>query len=184
MSEFRSLVQSRRDELAVSLARHQSFQQDDVVAQIRRNRRRSTLLTTAASIATMAAVGLVGLLAAHQLDDDVPAYPPPPPSPSASPSPPAPPTPTPTPTPVPTPPPNPPASDFTGEVTSSPHLPSAAPLTLELWESATSGWVLVPYREHWQVTDTGQFSAGPHALYLVSPQGDRYELTTDRKSVV
>ena len=63
---------------------------------------------------------------------------------------------------------------FTGSLTTDPHLPDAAVITPEVWASAGPGWALVSYREAW--TKDGVDDRGPQVIYLVSPQGDRYEL--------
>lgn len=69
---------------------------------------------------------------------------------------------------------------FAGTVTVDEHLPSALPITPEAWNEAGPGWVLATYRE-WVVTghegDDPVNSVGPQVAYLISPTGDRYELT-------
>lgn len=66
---------------------------------------------------------------------------------------------------------------FSGNVTVDPHLPSAAAVTEAVWDGVLPGWALISYREAW-VDSGGADVRGPQVVYLVSPQGDRYELTT------
>jgi hypothetical protein len=63
---------------------------------------------------------------------------------------------------------------FIGSLTTDPHLPDAQVITPEVWASAGPGWALVSYREEW--SRDGVDDKGPQVIYLVSPQGDRYEL--------
>lgn len=62
---------------------------------------------------------------------------------------------------------------FAGEVSVDPHLPTASAITPEVWASAGPGWAVISYRETWV---DGADMRGPQVIYLVSPQGDRYEL--------
>lgn len=80
--------------------------------------------------------------------------------------------PTPSETPMPTPT-GPPV--FAGTVTVDPRLPSAQPVTPEVWAQAGPGWALVSYRE--MVDDQAGPPPGPQVVYLVSPDGVRYQLT-------
>jgi len=63
---------------------------------------------------------------------------------------------------------------FTGSLTVDPHLPSASAITRDVWASVEPGWSLISYREAWVAGDRGEL--GPLVVYLVSPEGDRYEL--------
>jgi hypothetical protein len=65
---------------------------------------------------------------------------------------------------------------FTGVLTQDPHLPQASPITADVWAAATPGWALISYREAWMLPD--RWEAGPQVIYLVSPAGERYELSS------
>lgn len=62
-----------------------------------------------------------------------------------------------------------------GVVTTDPRLPSAEPMTADVWAGVGSGWVLATYQERGPAGAAG--SPGPQVVYLISPQGVRYELT-------
>lgn len=64
---------------------------------------------------------------------------------------------------------------FAGTVTVDAHLPAARAITPEVWASAGPGWSLVSYQERW---GESVGTAGPQVIYLASPGGDLYELTT------
>jgi hypothetical protein len=168
MNDLRSLMQSRAGELSSKLERHSDLDDSTVVARVRSKRRRNAALTGAASVAGVTVVALGALLMVNQFRDNEPALPP---APSM--------TATPTPSPSPTSSPNPSLADpgFAGTVTSSPYLPSAQAITPEVWASAESGWVLTTYKEQWSDSVSEETGTGPHAVYLISPQGERYELT-------
>lgn len=71
---------------------------------------------------------------------------------------------------------------FAGTVTVDEHLPSALPITPEVWNEAGPGWVLATYRETLYLfddaTQSEDYTYGPQVAYLVSPDGARYELTS------
>ena len=124
-----------------------------LAARVRRRRR------IRAAIVVAAVVGIVGLGSATvygvgRLTHDAPA-----PAPTA--------TATPTPTPSPTPTPEPEA--ILGAVTVGETLPDALPLREGMLEAAGSGWSLVQY---------ANVEVAAELLYLVSPDGDLYEVPT------
>ena len=63
---------------------------------------------------------------------------------------------------------------FTGWDSVDPHLPEASVITREVWASSGPGWSLISYREAW--TSGDREDRGPQVIYLVSPEGERYEL--------
>jgi len=63
---------------------------------------------------------------------------------------------------------------FAGTVTVDPHVPDAEAITPEVWASAGPGWALISYQEQWFAGDESRF--GPNVIYLVSPEGTRYEI--------
>lgn len=143
------------------------------VVRARRIRAAATIAVAAVAVVACA----TGAWALTQPDRNDPAVPEPSPTvttPSPSPSP------TPsasvTPEPVHT------MPDFTGGVTVDPQLPSAEAITPEAWNEAGPGWVLATYREEvygWDdATNSQTYSHGPQAVYLISPDGTRYELTS------
>ena len=90
-------------------------------------------------------------------------------------------TPEPTPTPTPTASPSPSATAtpppvfVPRQVTVAPHVPDSELLSAEVLESAGSGWV-VAIHDATAVNDLGVEAPGPRVLYLISPEGTRYEL--------
>ncbi len=60
-------------------------------------------------------------------------------------------------------------------VTVAAHVPSAEPITEAVLETATTGWV-VAIHDATSIDDTGVETPGPRVLYLISPDGTRYEL--------
>lgn len=148
-----------------------------LVGRARRTRAmRTGMVAAAAAVLVAAAGGGVVLLTrpepAPPVDTQTTA---PSPSSSASPSPTPAPTPTSAPTPTETAPPNP---GFAGTVTVDPHLPSAQAITPEVWAKAGSGWVLASYQESgYDASGSTLVPAGPQMIYLVSPDGLRYQLT-------
>jgi len=70
---------------------------------------------------------------------------------------------------------------FGGEVTEHETLPTAQAITAQAWSDAGAGWVLASYRASWseEDPDSGDYLSayGPQVIYLVSPAGDRYQLT-------
>lgn len=151
-----------------------------VRSAIRSKRRTRTVGIVAAS--TIAALGVTGTAWAVMTRDNVaPAIPTLTPSPTVS----APSAPSPTATPSPevelT------MPEFAGTVTVNEHLPSALPITPEVWNEAGPGWVLASYQESWVTWDEASWSeipgVGLQAIYLIDPTGNRYELTTADPSV-
>ena len=70
---------------------------------------------------------------------------------------------------------------FSGKVTEHELLPGATAITAQAWEAATAGWVLAMYRVEGDTDGENGVSSEPEVLqviYLVSPAGERYELTT------
>ena len=66
---------------------------------------------------------------------------------------------------------------FAGTVTVDPHLPEAQAITPEVWAAAGPGWSLISYQERW--LDSAEADEhGPQVIYLASPEGGLYELTT------
>ena len=63
---------------------------------------------------------------------------------------------------------------FTGGLTVDPHVPNALPISRGVWASAGPGWAVISYREAWTKDDVDD--RGPQVVYLVSPEGQRYEL--------
>jgi hypothetical protein len=61
------------------------------------------------------------------------------------------------------------------QVTVAPNVPASELLTEAVLESAGSGWVVAVY-DATSRTDTGVESPGPRVLYLISPDGARYEV--------
>ena len=61
------------------------------------------------------------------------------------------------------------------QVTVAPNVPAAELLTKDVLDSAGSGWVVAVY-DATSRTDAGVESPGPRVLYLISPDGARYEL--------
>ena len=70
---------------------------------------------------------------------------------------------------------SPPPSFAERQVTVAPNVPTAELLTAAVLDSAGSGWVVAVY-DATSRTDTGVESPGPRVLYLISPDGKRYEV--------
>lgn len=89
------------------------------------------------------------------------------------------PTPTPTPTPTASASPSvsvsPPPAFVERQVTVAPHVPESELLTEAILESVGSGWV-VAIHDATAIDSLGVESPGPKVLYLISPEGTRYEL--------
>lgn len=140
--------------------------QDRAVGRARRARVVRGVAVGAAAVAVVAVVGAGTWLALGRPDPappvDAPVTTSPGPSPTSSP--------TPTSSPSPT---GEALVDpgFSGTVTVSDHLPTAQPVTPRIWADAGPGWVLASYRETGWGADVG-----PQVIYLVAPDGVRYEL--------
>lgn len=147
-----------------------------VLGRARRTRRaRAALTGVAAAVAVVLVAGGVLLLARPPVVPpvEVPTVSPSP-SPTHAPSPTEPTAPAPTSQAL-------PAPAFAGTVTVSDELPTAQPITPQVWAEAGSGWVLASYRETWlkeAPASPGTYAdaGGPEVVYLVSPDGDRYQL--------
>jgi len=70
---------------------------------------------------------------------------------------------------------SPPPSFVERQVTVAPNVPASELLTGAVLNSAGSGWVVAIYDATTR-TDAGVESPGPRVLYLISPDGSRYEL--------
>lgn len=144
-----------------------------VRATIARKRHLRVAVTSVAAVAASVAIG-TGAWAAIQYGDDAPIA-------TTTPSPTASATPTPSTSPTPSPEPVLTMPDFSGEVAVDTHLPSALPITPEAWNAAGPGWVLATYQEQMYVWDDATQRSietyGPQVAYLISPEGDRYQLT-------
>ncbi len=67
-----------------------------------------------------------------------------------------------------------------GQVTVDPSLPDALPLPAGIWSRTAPGWVLATYAPHvaWWSNDTQSLdvTVTKHVVYLVSPEGQRYQV--------
>ncbi|MCJ7827023.1 MAG: hypothetical protein MUP36_02135 [Demequinaceae bacterium] len=152
-----------------------------------RARRRKAVRGGAAVIAAAVGIGLVGSVGWSVITHDDPIAPEPSPSPSASESP----LPTPAPEPSPVTIPEVPY-EMVGGVTISQYLPAAEAIAPEVWGEVTSGWTLAAFegglmdstrQQNWDGPDILGYTygpdiavPGPKVLYLVSPEGQAYEV--------
>ena len=130
-----------------------------VSARVRRGRALRAVRTGVVAVAVIGAIGVGGAYGLAALRDNTPAVPGPALSPSisAAPSP------------------DPEISEG-ATVTLGEGLPSAAPLSDEVLASVESGWVLALFDSTFRPR-LGEPSQGQRVLYLVSPRGERYEVT-------
>ena len=130
-----------------------------VSARVRRGRALRAVRTGVVAVAVIGAIGVGGAYGLAALRDNTPAVPGPALSPSisAAPSP-------------------DPETSEGATVTLGEGLPSAAPLSDEVLASVDSGWVLALFDSTFR-PGLGEPSQGQRVLYLVSPRGERYEVT-------
>jgi hypothetical protein len=130
-----------------------------VSTRVRRGRALRATRTGVVALAVIGAIGVGGAYGLAALRDNTPAVPGPAVSPSisAAPSP------------------DPEISEGAA-VTVGEGLPSAAPLTEEVLASVGSGWVLALFDSTFR-PGVDEPIQGQRVLYLVSPQGERYEVT-------
>lgn len=175
MSELHHLLSGFEDTAAAEASGRtlDDVAQHRVRTAITRKRRVRVAVTAAAAVAASVAIGS-GAWAAFQYGADAPVA-------TTTPSPTASATPTPSASASPSPEPVLTMPDFSGDVTVDDRLPSALPITPEAWNAAGPGWVLATYQEqvylYEAANDEGHFEYGPQVAYLISPEGDRYEVS-------